>query len=367
MSQLATLATLDGLGLKHGTDKASSNHDYLHFYETFFAPLRNSQLTMLEIGVLDGASLRTWEEYFPKASIIGVDITPACKMHEKNRIKVELADQSNVEHLTRLAVKHGPFDIIIEDGSHMWEHQITSLRTLFPFLKDGGIYIVEDLQTNYGAAENQYKGVSSSTCVEYLKTWLDLLVADDQMDISGVEDAFLRSYGRAIHFITFFRQACLLKKRFPPAAWAAYAGQPLVPAGAGSRFVTVSIVAHVSNKGDVLGASGFVNLASDAFALQGISVASEDGAIEYRVRMPDGAWSAWTRNGNFVGTRGRSLLITGFTVRLLEHERARYTLRSFGRFVGTAHPIEAADGQDCIAISGGALCGIQIELARRGS
>lgn len=176
---------------------------------------------------------------------------------------IELLDQSNIEELTRVAVKHGPFDIIIEDGSHMWEHQITSLRTLFPFLKNNGIYIVEDLQTNYGSMKSEYKGIASSTCVEYLKEWLDLRVADDQIPLSEVEDAFLRTYGRAVQFITFYRRACLIKKRFPPVVRENNAGQPLVVRGIDSHSEAVGIVAHVSNRGDVFGNAGFVNLGSD--------------------------------------------------------------------------------------------------------
>ena len=365
VAPVSQASTLDALGLKHGTDKASSYHNYLNVYETFFAPLRNDQLTILEIGVFNGASLRTWEEYFPKAKIIGVDIVPASRWHERNRVTIELADQSNVEHLTRLAMKHGPFDIIIEDGSHMWEHQITSLRTLFPFLKDGGIYIVEDLQTNYGSMQEKYKGVASSTCVEYLEKWLNLLVADDQTEISDVEDAFLRTYGRAVQFITFYRRACLLRKQFPPVVWAVDAGRSLVPGGKGRHSVAVSIIVHVTHKGDVVGPSGFVDLGSDASTFEGFLIDSNEDAFEYRVRLVDLSWSGWTQKGNFAGTRGRAMLVTGFTIRLLEGAKERYVLRAFGRFAGSGHPIEVSDGQDCLSVSGGALCGIQVDLARR--
>ncbi len=65
------LPTLDALGLKHRTDKASSGHDYLTFFDSFFAPLRDQPITLLEIGVFNGASLRTWEEYFPRGKIVG--------------------------------------------------------------------------------------------------------------------------------------------------------------------------------------------------------------------------------------------------------------------------------------------------------
>ena len=113
-------ATLDEIGLKYRTDKSSSHHNYLSFYESFMAPLRDAPITLLEIGVYQGASLKTWREYFTRAKIIGVDIQPNCKQFESERIKIELADQSNLEHLAKLAATHGPFDLIIEDGSHMW-------------------------------------------------------------------------------------------------------------------------------------------------------------------------------------------------------------------------------------------------------
>ena len=152
---MTELPSLDEIGLKHGTDKASTGHDYLNFLEPFFSRMRDKPIRLLEIGVHRGASLRTWAEYFPNAEIVGVDVLPWCKRYEGGRVTVELADQSNIEHLTPIGVARGPFDIIVEDGSHLWEHQVTSLKTLFPFLKDGGFYVAEDLQTNYGSAAAQ--------------------------------------------------------------------------------------------------------------------------------------------------------------------------------------------------------------------
>jgi len=355
---------LDVIGLKYGTDKASSGHNYLEFYEPFFAPLRENQLTVLEIGVYHGASLKTWEDYFANAKVIGVDIVAASKQYERGRIAIALADQSNIEELTRLAINYGPFDIIIEDGSHMWNHQVTSLRTLFPFLRDRGLYIVEDLQTNYGSMQANYKGVASSTCIEYLKAWLDLRVADDQVAISDVEDPFLRTYGRAVEFMTFYRRACLIKKRFPLVIRQEKVGQPLAPIGNDNHRVKVSILAHLANVGDVFGPSGFINPDWDTL-FQGLSIYHDNDTIEYRVRFIDGSWSAWTRSGNFAGTRGQSKSLTGFTTRLLEEAKDVYTLHSFGRFVGFGNPIEASDGKDCVSASGEMLCGVQIELAKR--
>jgi hypothetical protein len=357
-------STLDGMGLKHGTDKASSSHDYLNFYELFLAPLRDKELTILEIGVLNGASLRMWEEYFPRARVIGADIVPTSKQFEKGRVTIEVVDQSNIEELTWLSFKHGPFDIIVEDGSHMWDHQITSLRTLFPFVKRDGVYIVEDLQTNYGSMQKVYKGVASSTCVEYLKAWLDLRVADDQISLIDVEDAFLRTYGRAVDFIAFYRRACLIKKRISEVVRDISAGQPLVAGATDGQSVAIRVLAHISRTGDVFGPAGFVNLGSDDFALQGLSIDSDEEIVEYRVGWLDGTWSAWCQNTTFVGTRGESKVLAGLAVRLQENVKDRYKLRTFGRFVGSSNLVEVSDGQDCTSVSGGALCGIHIQLTR---
>ena len=149
------LGELDLIGLKFGTDKSSASHDYLSIYERFFCHRRNDPLKILEIGVLNGASLKVWEEYFPNSRIIGADIDEGTRRFASGRIEIEIIDQSNLEDLVRLGVRHGPFDIIIEDGSHIWDHQITTLRTLFPFVRDGGFYVVEDLETNYGIPRRQ--------------------------------------------------------------------------------------------------------------------------------------------------------------------------------------------------------------------
>jgi methyltransferase family protein len=357
--------TLDAIGAKHGTDKSSIYHNYLEFYETFFDPLRNLPLTLLEIGVLQGASLKTWEEYFPKAKIVGVDIVPETRRHAGGRVSIELADQSNIEDLTRLSLKHGPFDIVIEDGSHMWEHQITSLRTLFPFVKNGGLYIVEDLQTNYGSLQSTFKGVASSTCVDFLKRWLDLRVGDDQLPLDEVEDAFLRTYGRAAQFITFYRHACLIRKQVPDKGLRGYIGRPLVVAEDDRSRVPVQIAAHLAHLGDVFGSSGFVNPSSERFALQGLALCTSEDILEYRVRWPDSSWSEWFSTNSFAGTRGQSKQLTGVTVRLHAAARHRYKLRVIARFAGSGDLVEASDDEDCVSTSGQALCGIQIELTER--
>ena len=357
-----SLLSLNEIGLKYGTDKASNSHDYLEFYERFFAPLRHSEITLLEIGVAQGASLKTWEAYFPNARIIGADILLSSKRFERARVAIELIDQSDLEDLVRIAVKHGPFDIVIEDGSHMWEHQITSLRTLFPFVKHNGFYVVEDLHTNYGTWPTDYKGVATTRCSEFLKSWADLCVAHTQKPLAEVEDAFLRTYGRSAQCIAFFSQACLIQKRVLT--------NPRTVANVGVRLIDVgeracevlNILAHVSERGDVYAPTGFINLDSERFPIQGLTIHCEETLLEYRVRGQDGVWGAWCSGGKFAGSRGSSKLLTGVSVRILDTSLKRHTLRVTGRFVGSDALLTVGDGEDCTLPSLAVICGIQIDL-----
>lgn len=147
------MQTLDQLGLKYGTDKASSGHNYLQYYERFFAPIKDHTLDIMEIGIWEGASLKLWQEYFPNARIYGVDNQPMSQWEDK-RIQTYVCDQGSVDQLTSLADAIAPMSIIIDDGSHEGIHQWTSFNTLFPTLKPGGMYIIEDLLCSYDVRWN---------------------------------------------------------------------------------------------------------------------------------------------------------------------------------------------------------------------
>lgn len=127
---------------------------YFDIYHATFAPLRNRSLRVLEIGVYKGASLRLWRRYFenPSTVIVGIDIDPACAEFDSAReaIHVRIGSQADAAFLGSIAREFGPFDIIIDDGSHYSSHMITSFNVLFAdALRDGGIYLAEDLHANY--------------------------------------------------------------------------------------------------------------------------------------------------------------------------------------------------------------------------
>jgi trans-aconitate methyltransferase len=138
--------TLPAMGKKYGTDK-ENGHDFLRYYDGIFAETKNSVRRVLEIGVLAGASLKMWRDYFPNAVIFGADTDKRVLSDLGPRIQTVQADQSKPEDLDKLAA-FGPFDVIIDDGSHMCRHQQLTFGKLFKNLNTNGVFIIEDLHTS---------------------------------------------------------------------------------------------------------------------------------------------------------------------------------------------------------------------------
>jgi len=145
---------LTNIAISNGCDKWGA-HFYTPHYERHFKSLRNEKIILLEIGIggysninYGGASLRMWKEFFKKGEIYGIDIYDKSKLNEK-RIKTFQGSQVDNYFLEKVLKTSGCPDIIIDDGSHINEHIIESFKLLFPKLKNGGIYVVEDIQTSY--------------------------------------------------------------------------------------------------------------------------------------------------------------------------------------------------------------------------
>jgi len=120
-------------------------HNYLPYYWMHFRDIRDHVTRVLEIGVQTDRSIRMWEEFFPNATIFGLDIDPACERFSGDRRRVLVGDQGDPACLQRAVdAAGGAFDIVIDDGSHRVEHQLASFEFLFPRLSDHGIYVMED-------------------------------------------------------------------------------------------------------------------------------------------------------------------------------------------------------------------------------
>ncbi|WP_313137795.1 class I SAM-dependent methyltransferase [Paracoccus jeotgali] len=123
---------------------------YLDIYPRLLGHLQGRDLRFLEIGIYKGGSMPMWQGYFgPGAHLVFADIDPACRDLALPGTHVEIGDQADPAFLRDLVAGHGPFDLILDDGGHKTDQQITSFRHLFPHLRPGGIYVVEDTHTSY--------------------------------------------------------------------------------------------------------------------------------------------------------------------------------------------------------------------------
>jgi cephalosporin hydroxylase len=145
---------LTRIALRHGTDKWGA-HFYTPVYHQLFAHLRDRPVRLLEIGIggyefarLGGASLAMWADYFPNGRILGIDVF-AKTLDLGPRVSVSQGSQDDAAFLTRMSAEHGPFDIVIDDGSHVPAQVIASFNVLFPLLADGGLYVIEDVQSTF--------------------------------------------------------------------------------------------------------------------------------------------------------------------------------------------------------------------------
>ena len=146
--------TLSMLANRYGTDKAWLHH-YMEEYERHFEPMRDLPINLLEIGIggyaipnRGGHSLRMWGSYFKNGKVVGIDIVDKSFVDKEN-ITTEIIDQTDEKALIDLSLRRGPFQIIIDDGSHVQEHILQTFYILFPALEPGGIYVIEDLATAY--------------------------------------------------------------------------------------------------------------------------------------------------------------------------------------------------------------------------
>lgn len=147
--------TLEELAIRYSNDKYYS-HSYLPLYQQLFEGRKVGRLLEIGIGYRDlmepfvprfvhGSSLRMFREFFPSAEIWGVDIREDAMISGEPSIFTLIADQSKREDLEKLA-RLGPWDVVIDDGSHQTEHQILTAEVLLPTVRKGGVYIVEDVQ-----------------------------------------------------------------------------------------------------------------------------------------------------------------------------------------------------------------------------
>jgi hypothetical protein len=196
--------SLESLAGLHDTDKWGLVHWYTPHYEQHFRPFADRPARVLEIGIggyadpeSGGGSLRMWQRFFRRGTIYGLDI------YEKRlnipRVHTVRGDQGDPDFMSALGERIGPLDIVVDDGSHLPEHVLTSFRALFPHLSDGGIYVIEDLEPSYwpGWGGRPPGSADASTGIGFLKTLIDGL---NHREFDGGEPGYIDRNVRALHF-----------------------------------------------------------------------------------------------------------------------------------------------------------------------
>jgi len=148
------------------TDKAQNG--YSDVYECLFNNRRNDINKLIEIGIgtlmpgmwstmygyspegyRQGASLRAWRDYFPNATVYGIDLQPDTQFTEA-RIITMMADSRSADDIGRVMQSNGisQVDVVIDDGSHSYTDQLATLTVMIKYVKPGGYYIIEDIGVN---------------------------------------------------------------------------------------------------------------------------------------------------------------------------------------------------------------------------
>lgn len=217
---------LDTLAIQAGTDKSSIDNHYTKVYAKLFKDIRNDSFKFLEIGIFKGYSAKMWEDFFPNADMHFIDITDSNIKYWSKRSRYDFLDQGDAAQLHQYMDKvGGDFDVIIDDGGHFMNQQIVSFNVLFPYLKSGGMYIIEDLCTSYwkyyggeGTFEQPQSGPGSTT--ELLKQLTDDLnyytartcCADFDKIPANVLSS-LNAFQKNIESIHFYPNMCVIIKR----------------------------------------------------------------------------------------------------------------------------------------------------------
>lgn len=220
------------------------NH-YFEIYERYLAPYRGTKVNILEIGISHGGSLQMWRKYLgPQANIFAVDINPECKQFEDTGIKIFIGSQDDEHFLSSLKTELPPIDILIDDGGHTMSQQIRTFNHLFPLVKDGGVYMVEDTHTSYWYEfHGGYKNKNSF--IEFSKSIVDQVHAWHIDDPKLVPVNYLTEN---INSVSFFDSVVVFEKKKRQEPTHSMKGMPTIKGYTDTSLKKDSIIRRIWKK-----------------------------------------------------------------------------------------------------------------------
>jgi hypothetical protein len=122
---------------------------YFDPYHRHLAKFVGNPVHIVEVGVYSGGSLRMWHSYFgTDAFVYGVDIDPRCRAHAGEHVAIFIGDQADRSFWSRFRREVPTVDVVIDDGGHSAEQQMTTLEEMLPHVRPGGVYICEDVSSH---------------------------------------------------------------------------------------------------------------------------------------------------------------------------------------------------------------------------
>ena len=184
---------------------------YIELYDQYLKKFKNKKINFLEIGFTKD-SLMLYKAFLPKANIIGLDLA------FRNKDKYKKADlfyghQNDYEILNKIIKKYKKFDVIIDDGSHVNSHIIKTFNYLFKYLKNEGLYFVEDLQTSYisrwGYGGDPINHDNKNTTMNFIRSLAD------RMHYQEFDNPFYKShkFDGQIGYVHIHRNIAIIQKK----------------------------------------------------------------------------------------------------------------------------------------------------------
>jgi len=182
----------------HLRQKTTKWSNYFAIYDELLGRYVGKEFVFVEIGVLNGGSLRMWREFFgKKARIIGIDINPVAKMMEQEGFEIFIGDQASPRFWTEFMEQVGPIDVLLDDGGHTNRQQIMTVKNCVAHIRDGGLLLVEDVHASYMAS---FGNPSNYSFMNFAKK------IADEMNRRNPYVSVARSnvYAHTVHAVTFF-------------------------------------------------------------------------------------------------------------------------------------------------------------------
>lgn len=187
-------------------------HTYQNMYGTFLLPYyyHHPNMKMLEIGLgCDsdygaGHSVAAWKALVPEAELWMAEFNGKCvEKHKANLTKqgvhdVLVGDQGNPQILQQWIKQsnatNNQFDIIIDDGGHKNCQIKTSFDALWPTVKPGGLYFIEDLQVGRW---KHYRCGNDQVMSDVIQEWIEGLLIDGKLSLAPTDASFVMCQAEA--------------------------------------------------------------------------------------------------------------------------------------------------------------------------